>query len=69
LAIDGKTVTKANQVNVLGHPQGVVFSPDSQYVYVGNMLDQKISILQVANGQVADTGQVVAVGGPPASMR
>jgi DNA-binding beta-propeller fold protein YncE len=69
LAIDGKTVTKANQVNVLGHCQGVVFSPDSQYVYVGNMLDQKISILQVTNGQLADTGQVVAVGGHPASMR
>jgi DNA-binding beta-propeller fold protein YncE len=69
LAIDGKTVTKANQVDVLGHPQGLVFSPDSQYLYVGDMLDQKISILQVANAQLADTGQVVAVGGHPASMR
>jgi DNA-binding beta-propeller fold protein YncE len=69
LAIDGKTVTKANSINVLGHPQGVVFSPDSQYVYVGNMLDQKISILKVAANALADTGQVVAVGGHPASMR
>ena len=69
LAIDGKTVTKANSINVLGHPQGVVFSPDSQYVYVGDMLDQAISILKVAANELADTGQVVQVGGHPASMR
>jgi DNA-binding beta-propeller fold protein YncE len=69
LSIDGKTVTKANQVNVLGHPQGLVFTPDSKYLYAANMLDQNLSILQIVNGQLVDTSQVVPVGGHPASMR
>ena len=69
LAIDGKTVTKTNQVDVLGHCQGLVFSPDSKYLYAGNMLAQEISILQVTNGQLVDTGKVVSAGGHPASMR
>ena len=69
LAIDGKTVTKTNQVDVLGHCQGLVFSADSNYLFVGNMLAQNISILAVTNGQLADTGKVVSAGGHPASMR
>jgi DNA-binding beta-propeller fold protein YncE len=69
LAIDGKTVTKTNQVDVLGHCQGLVFSPDGKYLYAGNMLAQSISILAVTNGQLVDTGKVVSAGGHPASMR
>jgi DNA-binding beta-propeller fold protein YncE len=69
LAINGKTVTKANQIDVLGHCQGLVFSPDSKYLYAGNMLAQSISILQVTNGQLVDTGKLVSPGGHPASMR
>jgi DNA-binding beta-propeller fold protein YncE len=69
LAIDGKTVTKKNQVDVLGHCQGLAFSPDGNYLYVGNMLAQSISILQVTNGELSDTGKSVSPGGHPASMR
>lgn len=69
LKIDGKTVTKTNQINVPGHCQGLVFSPDSKYLYAGSMLGQSISILAVANGQLVDTGKVVSAGGHPASMR
>jgi DNA-binding beta-propeller fold protein YncE len=69
LAIDGKQVTMGNQVGVLGHCQGLAFSPDSKYLYAGNFLDQKISILQLQGGQLVDTGKVVELGSHPASMR
>jgi DNA-binding beta-propeller fold protein YncE len=69
LTIEGKTVTKSNQIDVPGHCQGLAFSPDSKYLYAGSMLGQSISILAVANGQLVDTGKVVSAGGHPASMR
>jgi DNA-binding beta-propeller fold protein YncE len=36
LKIDGKKVTRSNEVAVRGLPEGVVFSQDGRYIYVGN---------------------------------
>ena len=69
LAIDGKQVTKAGEVDVGGLPEGVVFSKDGSHLYVGNYVDGNVSILAVDGTTVTDTGQVLQLPGQPASMR
>ena len=69
LKIDGKKVTRGNEVEVRGLPEGAVFSQDGRYLYVGNFIDQDISILRVDGDQLIDTGKSLALPGHPASMR
>ena len=69
LKIDGKKVTRTNQVDVRGLPEGVVFSRSGQYVYVGNFIDKDISILRVDGDQLVNTGKSLQLSGHPASMR
>ena len=69
LKIDGKKVTRSNEVEVRGLPEGVVFSQDGRYIYVGNFIDQDISILRVDGDQIVNTGKSLALPGHPASMR
>jgi DNA-binding beta-propeller fold protein YncE len=69
LKIDGKKVTKTGEVQVGGLPEGVVFSPDGSHVYVGNFIDQDISILKVDGDKLTDTGRKLKLPGHPASMR
>jgi DNA-binding beta-propeller fold protein YncE len=69
LKIDGKKVTRTNEVEVRGLPEGVVFSEDGRYIYVGNFIDQDISILRVDGDQIVNTGKSLQLPGHPASMR
>jgi DNA-binding beta-propeller fold protein YncE len=69
LKIDGKKVTRSNDVEVRGIPEGVVFSNDGRYIYVGNYRDRDISILRVEGDQIVNTGKSLALPGQPASMR
>jgi DNA-binding beta-propeller fold protein YncE len=69
LKIDGKKVTKVGEVEVRGLPEGVVFSPDGRWLYVGNFLDSDISVLRVDGDTVTNTGTLVQLPGRPASMR
>jgi len=69
LAIDGKKVKKIAEVEVRGLPEGAVFSPDGKYLYVGNYMDNDISILKVSGTRVTNTGKRVELPGHPASMR
>jgi DNA-binding beta-propeller fold protein YncE len=69
LAIDGKEVTQAGEVDVGGLPEGVVFSKDGSRLYVGNYTDSDVSILAVDGTTVTDTGQTLQLPGQPASMR
>jgi len=69
LKIDGKKVTRTNEVDVRGLPEGVVFSNDGRYIYVGNFMDSDISILRVDEDQIVNTGKSLALPGHPASMR
>ena len=69
LKIDGKKVTRGNEVEVRGLPEGAVFSNDGRYIYVGNFMDQDISILRVDGDQIVNTGKSFALPGHPASMR
>jgi DNA-binding beta-propeller fold protein YncE len=69
LKIDGKKVTKTGEVQVGGLPEGVAFSADGSYVYVGNFIDQDMSVLKVDGDKLTDTGKRFKLPGHPASMR
>lgn len=69
LKIDGKKVTRSNEVEVRGLPEGVVFSQDGRYVYVGNYNDRDVSILRVDGDQLVNTGKTLTLPGQPAAMR
>jgi DNA-binding beta-propeller fold protein YncE len=69
LRIDGKKVTKVGEVEVRGLPEGAVFSPDGNWLYVGNFMDSDISVLRVDGDTVTNTGTLLKLPGRPASMR
>ena len=69
LKIDGKKVTKTGEVVVGGLPEGVAFSPKGDYLYVGNFIDQDLSVLKVDGDKLTDTGKRFKLPGHPASMR
>jgi DNA-binding beta-propeller fold protein YncE len=69
LKIDGKKVTRGNEVEVRGLPEGAVFSADGKYLYVGNFIDSDVSILRVDGDTLVDTGKSFRLAGHPASMR
>jgi len=73
LKIDGKKVTKLDEVEVRGLPQAMAWSADGKYLYVGNFLDSDVSILKVEETKkgirVVNTGKNFKLPGQPASMR
>lgn len=69
LKIDGKKVTRGNEVEVRGLPEGAVFSADGKYLYVGNFIDQDITILRVDGDVLVNTGKSFGLAGHPAAMR
>ena len=69
LKIDGKKVTKTQDIEVGGLPEAAQFTPDGNYLLVGNYLDQDFSILKVDGTSVTDTGKRFKVPGHPASAR
>jgi DNA-binding beta-propeller fold protein YncE len=69
LKIDGKKVTKTQDIEVGGLPEAVVFTPDGKYILAGNYVDQDFSILKVNGTKVTDTGKRFKVPGHPASAR
>ena len=69
LHIEGKKVTKTQDIEVGGLPESAAFTPDGEYLFVGNYLDQDFSILKVEGTTVKDTGKKFKVPGHPASAR
>ena len=69
LKIDGKKVTKTQDIEVGGLPEAVVFTPDGKYVLAGNYLNEDFSILKVDGTTVTDTSKRFKVPGHPASAR
>jgi hypothetical protein len=47
LKIDGKMVCKVARGNVGGLAEGIAFSPDGCYLYVGNCVDGDVDVLRV----------------------
>jgi DNA-binding beta-propeller fold protein YncE len=68
LKIEGKTVRKVAQTDVGGLAEGLAFSPDGQYLYVGNFVEGNIDILR-RDGDTLTKVASFALPGHPASMR
>jgi len=69
LKVDGKKVTRLNDIEVGALPEAVCFTPDGRYIYVGNYSDRDFSILRVNGTKVTDTGKHFKVPGQPGSAR
>jgi DNA-binding beta-propeller fold protein YncE len=69
LNIDGKKVTKTQDIDLGGLPEAVLFTPDGEYILAGNYMTQDFSILKVNGTKVTDTGKRFKVPGHPASAR
>jgi DNA-binding beta-propeller fold protein YncE len=50
-------------------PEAMAFTPDGQYLYVGNYLDEDFWIFRVNGSELTDTGKRFKVPGHPASAR
>ncbi len=68
LEIDGMSVRRTAEIEVEGLPEGVVFSADGRYIYVGNFVDKSVSILKVDGTTVTNTGKTLALPAHPGSM-
>jgi DNA-binding beta-propeller fold protein YncE len=68
LKIEGKMVRKVAQTDVGGLAEGLAFSPDGQYLYVGNFVEGDVDILRRDGDTLAKVGSL-ALPGHPASMR
>ena len=71
LRVQGKSVTPIKTVatGVGALPEAIAFTPDGRYLYVGNFLDQDVSIFKVNGTDVVDTGKRFKLDGHPASAR
>ena len=69
LRVDGKKLTRLNDIEVGALPEAVAFTPDGRYIYVGNYMDRDFSILRVDGTKVTDTGKRFKVPGQPGSAR
>jgi len=61
------TVTARSQLGRL--PEGIAYSADSQYIYVGNYLDSDLQIFHINNGKLQEITPKVKLPGQPASIR
>ena len=68
LKIDGKTVRKVGQADVGGLAEGVAFSPDGRFLFVGNFVDGNMDVLRL-DGDTLTKVTSLALPGHPASMR
>jgi DNA-binding beta-propeller fold protein YncE len=68
LRIEGRTVRKVTQAEVSGLAEGIAFSPDGCYLYVGNFVDGNIDILRL-DGDALTKVASFALPEHPASMR
>jgi DNA-binding beta-propeller fold protein YncE len=68
LRITGKTVRKVGEGEVGGLAEGIAFSPDGRFIYVGNFIDGDLYILRIDGNSLHKVGSLT-LPGHPASMR
>ncbi len=66
--VDGQTLTLAGQAPLGAIPEGVAWSQDSQWLYVGNYADRSLQVFRMEGGKPVDAGSV-PLPGQPASLR
>ena len=50
-------------------PEGIAYSPNSDYIYVGNYTDKTLQVFRISNGKPEQVGETMPLPGQPASMR
>jgi DNA-binding beta-propeller fold protein YncE len=50
-------------------PEGIAYSPNSDYVYVGNYIGKDLQVFRIQNGKPVQVGPNIKLPGQPASMR
>jgi len=68
LKIEGKKVRRVSTVGVGNLAEGVAFSPDGKYLYVGNYMDRDMTILELSGNRLKRVG-TLKLPGQPASLR
>ncbi len=58
-----------SRVAVGGLPEGLAFSPKSDFLYVGNYFDTDLQVFRTQSGNLKQIGPNLKLGGQPASMR
>lgn len=64
----GGVLSVTNNAPIGALPEGIAFSPNSEYVYVGNYIDKNLQTFRIARGKLTLVG-TMALPGQPASMR
>ena len=68
IGIGGKlTVTGKAKLGAL--PEGIAYSPNGGYIYVGNFLDSDLQVFRLEYGKPVQVGPNIKLPGQPASMR
>src|ERR1700761_4185912 len=65
---DGKLAVKA-RAPLGGLPEGIAYSANSEYLYVGNYFDKDLQVFHFANGKLTEAGPRLKLPGQPASVR
>jgi DNA-binding beta-propeller fold protein YncE len=52
-----------------GLPEGVVYNPKNDYLYVGNYVDTDVQVFHIGRGKLTEVGPRLKLPGQPASMR
>ena len=68
LKIDGKKVRKVGEALVNGGAEGIAFSPDGRFLYVGNYNESALTILRLQGEKLMSVG-AMHLPGHPASLR
>ncbi len=69
MRIKGKTVTPTDTIKVGSFPEGIAFSADNKYVYVGNFGSSTMSVIPVNEDGTFGTSTEIKLPGTPGSMR
>ena len=71
MSLDSETgeMTVTDRAALGGLPEGLAFSPTSDYVYVGNYFDTDLQVFHLQRGKLKPAGPNISLGGQPASMR
>lgn len=65
---DGK-LSVVSRAKLGGLPEGIAFSPNSDYLYVGNFIDSDLQVFHIQDGKLVEVGGRMKLPGQPASMR
>jgi DNA-binding beta-propeller fold protein YncE len=65
----GGKLTPTGRAPLGALPEGIAYSPNSEYIYVGNYADKDLQVFRVQNGKPVQVGPNIKLPGQPASMR